>query len=111
MDIIKSTRKYEAWLEENTSVIQSELELKHKNMAENPFSFFRATFYRWVQLFNKNFDNLDSVPSVLGVGDLHVENFGTWRDAEGRLVWGVNHFDKTYYQPYINNLIRLTSIA
>ena len=25
-------------------------------------------------------------PPVLAVGDLHVENFGTWRDAEGRLT-------------------------
>lgn len=111
MDIIKSTNKYESWLSENTQVIPSELELKHKNMAENPFSFFRAVFYRWIQLFNKNFDNLTSVPSVLGVGDLHVENFGTWRDAEGRLIWGINDFDETYYQPYINDLIRLAASA
>jgi hypothetical protein len=27
------------------------------------------------------------VPRVLGVGDIHLENFGTWRDAEGRMVW------------------------
>jgi len=32
---------------------------------------------------------------VLAVGDLHVENFGTWRDAEGRLIWGVNDFDES----------------
>jgi hypothetical protein len=111
MDIIKSTRKYESWLGGNTPVIQSELDLKHKNMAENPFSFFRATFYRWVQLFNENIENIDSIPAVLAVGDLHVENFGTWRDLEGRLVWGVNDFDESYYQPYINDLIRLTASA
>jgi len=28
-------------------------------------------------------------PGLLAVGDLHVENFGTWRDIEGRLVWGI----------------------
>jgi hypothetical protein len=33
-------------------------------------------------------------PVVTGVGDLHVENFGTWRDADARLVWGVNDFDE-----------------
>ena len=31
---------------------------------------------------------------VLAVGDLHVENFGTWRDTEGRLIWGINDFDE-----------------
>jgi len=111
MDIIKSTCKYEAWLAANTDVIQSEIELKHKNMSENPFQFFRATFYRWVQLFNKNFENVISIPAVLGVGDLHVENFGTWRDPEGRLVWGINDFDESYYQPYTNDIIRLASSA
>ena len=29
-------------------------------------------------------------PEVLAVGDLHLENFGTWRDTDGRLSWGIN---------------------
>jgi hypothetical protein len=41
------------------------------------------------------------------VGDAHVENFGTWRDREGRLVWGVNDFDEAALLPYTNDLIRL----
>ena len=44
---------------------------------------------------------------VLAVGDLHVENFGTWRDAEGRLVWGVNDFDETAPLPMALDLTRL----
>jgi hypothetical protein len=35
-------------------------------------------------------------PRVLCVGDLHVGSFGTWRDAEGRLCWGVDDFDDAY---------------
>ena len=35
-------------------------------------------------------------PAVLAVGDLHTENFGTWRDAEGRLIWGINDFDEAF---------------
>jgi uncharacterized protein (DUF2252 family) len=38
--------------------------------------------------------DLAKAPKVLAVGDLHVENFGTWRDVEGRLVWGINDFDE-----------------
>ena len=48
-------------------------------------------------------------PNVLAVGDLHIENFGTWRDAEGRLVWGVNDFDEACYLPYTNDLVRLAA--
>jgi hypothetical protein len=36
-----------------------------------------------------------------------VENFGTWRDAEGRLIWGVNDFDEAYPLAYTNDLVRL----
>jgi hypothetical protein len=48
---------------------------------------------------------------VLAVGDLHVENFGTWRDAEGRLVWGINDFDEAFELPYTIDLVRLAASA
>jgi hypothetical protein len=48
---------------------------------------------------------------VLAVGDLHVENFGTWRDTEGRLVWGVNDFDEAWTASYAADLVRLTASA
>src|SRR5437870_13535074 len=80
-------------------------------MAEDGFSFLRATFYRWAQLFPALFPKLARAPKVLGVGDLHVENFGTWRDAEGRLVWGINDFDEACFLPYTNDLVRLATSA
>jgi uncharacterized protein (DUF2252 family) len=43
------------------------------------------------------------------VGDLHVNSFGTWRDAEGRLCWGVDDFDESYRLPYTNDLVRLAA--
>jgi hypothetical protein len=54
---------------------------------------------------------LAAAPEVLAVGDVHVENFGTWRDSEGRLVWGVNDFDEAYPMPYTNDLLRLAVSA
>ncbi len=62
----------------------------------SPFAFMRATFYRWVQLWKDQCRVEAAAPSVLAVGDLHIENFGTWRDAEGRLIWGVNDFDEAH---------------
>ena len=46
---------------------------------------------------------------MLSVGDLHLENFGTWRDADGRLVWGVNDFDEAAVMPYVLDLVRLVT--
>ena len=80
-------------------------------MAEDGFSFLRATFYRWAQLFPALCPKLARAPKVLGVGDLHVENYGTWRDAEGRLVWGINDFDEACPLPYTNDLVRLAASA
>lgn len=109
MDIIKSTKKYEKWLSQSIEIVQPDLELKHKNMTDSPFSFLRATFYRWVQLFNKKCEKLIDAYKVLSVGDLHIENFGTWRDIEGRLIWGINDFDEAYTIPYTNDLVRLAT--
>ena len=93
MKIKKATKRYEAWLAERLTLVQADLALKHTRMSEAPFPFLRATFYRWAQLWSESGLDVVKSPRVLAVGDLHVENFGTWRDAEGRLVWGVNDFD------------------
>src|SRR4029077_1755624 len=39
------------------------------------------------------------------------ENFGTWRDAEGRLIWGINDFDEASPLPYTSDLLRLAASA
>ena len=54
---------------------------------------------------------IGDAPSVLAVGDIHIENFGTWRDEEGRLVWGVNDFDEAAEMPYVLDLVRLATSA
>jgi len=80
-------------------------------MAEGLFAFFRATFYRWIQCWPAVCETENEAPQVLSVGDIHVENFGTWRDAEGRLIWGVNDFDEAWPLPYTNDLVRLATSA
>ena len=73
---------------------QQELDYKHEVMAADTFSFLRATFYRWAQLAPQALPDVAEGVRVLAVGDLHVETYGTWRDVEGRLVWGVSDFDE-----------------
>ena len=111
MRIDKSTAKYEAWLGERLPLIAADLNRKHALMREGPFPFLRATFYRWSQTWPEVCAAEMQAPSVLAVGDLHVENFGTWRDIEGRLVWGINDFDEVAWMPYTIDLVRLTTSA
>jgi hypothetical protein len=110
-NISQATRQYETWLARHLRVLKTDLHAKHRHMADDPFSFLRATFYRWMQLFPELCPKANQAPVVLAVGDLHAANFGTWRDAEGRLIWGINDFDEAYPLPYTLDLIRLATSA
>ena len=111
MDIVKATHDFEQWMGHYITLVRSDLNLKHQRMADSPFFFLRATFYRWIQLWPTICQDLSKAPRVLAVGDLHIENFGTWRDIEGRLVWGVNDFDEVAVLPYTIDLVRLATSA
>jgi hypothetical protein len=111
MNIQKATRRYESWLAGHVQLVKSDLRLKHERMREAAFLFLRATFYRWAQVWPLVCRDLVLAPAALAVGDLHIENFGTWRDAEGRLAWGVNDFDEACWLPYTNDLVRLGTSA
>ncbi len=107
--IEQATVSYENWMRSCTAVVVSDLRSKHQLMKESPFLFLRGTFYRWAQQWPSICTDLCSAPQVLAVGDLHVNSFGTWRDAEGRLCWGVDDFDESYPLPYANDLVRLAA--
>jgi hypothetical protein len=111
MNIFRATKEHEAWLRRETHVVESGLRLKHEQMKEDPFLFLRATFYRWIGVWRETCKDLARAPTALCVGDLHVESFGTWRDKEARLAWGVDDFDEAYPLPYTSDLVRLATSA
>jgi hypothetical protein len=106
---LDATRDYEAWMRRCTKVVESELTAKHAQMRSNLFLFFRGTYYRWTQLWPEVCDDLQKAPTVLGIGDLHVGSYGTWRDREGRLCWGIDDFDDAHPLPYTNDLVRIAA--
>ncbi len=111
MNVRDATASYEKWMAAHTRLVPADLEYKHKLMHHSPFEFFRGTFYRWMQLWGEVCADLNKAPRLLAVGDLHVENFGTWRDVEGRLIWGCNDFDEADTLPYTLDLVRLAASA
>jgi hypothetical protein len=111
MDVFEATTGYEAWMRRCTPVVDAHLRRKHEAMRGDAFGFLRGTFYRWAQLWPRVCPDLQGAPRVLAVGDCHVNSFGTWRDAEGRLGWGVDDFDEAYPLPYPNDLVRLAASA
>jgi hypothetical protein len=116
MSIITDVKDYEKWLAGHCTIVPDGLKKKHARMADDAFDFFRATCFRfakqldsWLPAFRRqSFAESLHVPST---GDSHIENWGTWRDGEGRLVWGVNDFDESAILPYAYDLLRLATSA
>ena len=110
LDVNDATRRYENWMARHVQLIHGQLADKHATMKDDLFAFFRGTYYRWAQLWRVSVPrSVQAVPTVLAVGDLHVDSFGTWRDVEGRLIWGIDDFDEAYPLPYTNDLVRLAA--
>jgi hypothetical protein len=111
MNILQATQEYERWSARQVPCVPADLRVKHTTMAQSAFSFFRATCYRWMQVWPEVCADLVTAPALRVVADLHVENFGTWRDSEGRLIWGINDFDEACVFPYASDLVRLVVSA
>jgi hypothetical protein len=113
LTISDSVRAYEAWLKGqlDDELVEADLETKHEEMRSGAFRFLRATCWRWAEIAPELLPDLKLAPKVLSVCDAHVENFGLWRDGQGRLVFGVNDFDEGAPAPYVFDLVRLTASA
>ncbi|MCP3404457.1 DUF2252 family protein [Bradyrhizobium sp. CCGB01] len=108
MSFVEENTAYENWMRTVCDVVEDDLERKHDRMSKNAFKFLRATFFRWAHAVKATAPEILGLPAPLAVGDVHVENFGTWRDAETRLVWGVNDYDDAAEIPYASDILRLT---
>jgi uncharacterized protein (DUF2252 family) len=71
---------------------------KFRKMAADPFAFYRGSaclFYADMAALEDPW--VDERTSRVWIqGDLHAENFGTYMDATGRIVFDVNDFDEAY---------------
>jgi uncharacterized protein (DUF2252 family) len=71
---------------------------KFRKMARDPFAFYRGSaglFYADVSSRRDRWSD-DRTSRVWIHGDLHAENFGTYMNSHGILVFDVNDFDEAY---------------
>jgi len=72
--------------------------VKYRKMAADPFAFYRGS----ACLFHSDVTRIEDVwgseeaNRIWIHGDLHAENFGTYMNADGRLVFDINDFDEAY---------------
>ena len=84
---------------------------KFRKMASDPHAFYRGSaclFYADVTTSEDPFATEDS-GRIWIHGDLHVENFGTYLNAHGRLVFDVNDFDEAYLGRFTWDLQRFAA--
>ncbi|MEH0938603.1 DUF2252 domain-containing protein [Micromonospora psammae] len=86
---------------------------KFRKMAASPFAFYRgsaALFYADQRGDFADDAFLDERTSRVWIhGDLHAENFGTYMNASGQLVFNVNDFDEAYVGPFSWDLKRFAA--
>ncbi|HEY4064204.1 MAG TPA: DUF2252 family protein [Puia sp.] len=77
-------------------------------MAENPFRFFRGTchlFYEDLHAANP----MPASPPAWISGDLHLENFGSFKSDNRQVYFDLNDFDEAILAPAIWEIVRMTT--
>jgi uncharacterized protein (DUF2252 family) len=84
---------------------------KFRKMAADPFAFYRGSaclFYADVDALEDPWAD-ERTSRVWIQGDLHAENFGTYMDGAGVLIFDVNDFDEAYLGHFTWDLLRFTA--
>jgi len=70
---------------------------KIARMVEGPFPFFRGTFHLFARdVIDETFGPLGDTGAELPlVGDIHAENYGTFKGEDGFIHYDINDFDET----------------
>ena len=82
------------------------LELKYRALRSNVFAFLRGTCHLFYEDLPKA-AVLDRAPPVWLCGDMHLENFGTYRGQGGLVYFDINDFDEAILAPCTLDLVRL----
>jgi uncharacterized protein (DUF2252 family) len=92
----------------NEGLLPQMLPLKYEAMAENAFRFYRGTcalFYQDLARLKK----LPQSPVTWICGDLHLENFGSYRGENNLVYFDLNDFDEAILAPAIYEVARLVT--
>ncbi len=86
------------------------LSLKYRSMRQDAFAFLRGTCHLFYQDWPIDL-SLNVAPPVWICGDLHLENFGSYKGSDRLAHFDINDFDEAVLAPCTWDLARfLTSI-
>jgi uncharacterized protein (DUF2252 family) len=84
------------------------LALKYQRMRASAFAFFRGTAHLFYEDWTKG-GPLDAAPLAWLSGDLHLENFGSYKGDNRLGYFDLNDFDEAYLAPATWDLGRFTT--
>ncbi len=82
------------------------LAMKYKAMRTSPFVFLRGTCHLFYERLPRA-AVLDDAPPVWICGDMHLENFGSYKADNGLVYFDNNDFDEACLAPNLAELARL----
>ncbi len=82
------------------------VKLKYEALKESPFRFFRGTCHLFYEDLPKKSFILKS-PKTWICGDLHLENFGTFKGNNRLAYFDMNDFDEAILGPCLIDVVRL----
>jgi uncharacterized protein (DUF2252 family) len=80
--------------------------MKYQLMAENAFRFFRGTCHLFYEDLG---DALPASPTGWICGDLHLENFGTYKGDNRLVYFDLNDFDEGVLAPVAWEVVRMVT--
>ncbi len=86
--------------------ISSILPQKYAKLRKNAFAFFRGTCHLFYHDLPVSLIT-SSAPVVWICGDLHLENFGTYKGEDRQIYFGINDFDEGALAPCTWDITRL----
>ena len=84
------------------------LKVKYKRMSENGFRFFRGTCHLFYEDLSKG-NSFSSSPTSWITGDLHIENFGSYKGDNGLVYFDVNDFNEAVLAPVSWEIARMAT--
>jgi uncharacterized protein (DUF2252 family) len=93
----------------NKPLLADKVAIKYELMDQSIYSFFRGTCHLFYENLSK--EKLPFSPAVWICGDLHMENFGSYKGDNRLVYFDLNDFDEAILAPASWELIRfVTSI-
>jgi uncharacterized protein (DUF2252 family) len=94
----------------NTDRTPQFLQMKYKAMFVDVYRFFRATTHLFYEDLPSN-SFLRKAPNVWLCGDLHLENYGSYKGDDRAAYFNINDFDESILGPCLDDVLRmLTSV-